>query len=204
MFDSDAKGSEFVSLRTQIDKMLLREEALELSGGSARGQKRELTRPASPRFALTNRSSLGKSDKRRLTTEEMTLQEMRESSYKARRLNKRILYSKVPLGVPNVPERPQTTFTEFNRSFRSKTPEAGEDSTPGAESSALKRRLTSEELELLQHQRSFRARSLNRKILKRKERTDEKREPKFTVTAEFALHTNSRSATRREGSLPAG
>ena len=51
---------------------------------------------------------------------------------------------------------------------------------------------------------AFRARSLNRKILERQERTDEKREPKFTVTAEFALHTNSRSATRREGSLPAG
>ena len=117
VFDSDMKGSEFVSLRNQIDNVLLREEALELSGGSGRAKKRELTRPTSPRFALTNRSSLGKNEKRLLTTEEMTLQEMRESSYKARRLNKRILYSKVPLGVPSVPERPQTTFTEFNLSF---------------------------------------------------------------------------------------
>jgi hypothetical protein len=103
------EAKEFISLQQQMTGFYTQRSVLKADSTN----ERKTTYPKSPDFELSKRLIPHKAK----TTEELEIEEIQNyPKFKAQPVNEKILYGKVPIGIPVVEHRPATTFKEFSLS----------------------------------------------------------------------------------------
>ena len=140
---------QFVSLKSKIEGVLMRKEDEDVKfeqSPKAKVVKRHLTTPKSPELSVKKRWEFSEKIKALKTTEELELEKMTHSAFKARPIPKSIFSAqKDPL--KRTPTEKKTEIQEFNITQVRK-----------------KNILTTEEIELQTHCKDFKATELDKKI----------------------------------------
>jgi hypothetical protein len=181
----DGDKKEFVSLKSQLEKALTRKEQQELlvKSPAEKIKPRQLTTPHSPTLSVKKRCEFAEKTKQLKTTEELEIEMMSKSGFKARPCPSKMLSgTKIILLTPSVKK---TEFKEFKLSQVKK-----------------KQLLTTEELELQSHSKEFKASELNKKMFEKsiedilgKEKS--KLANPSTVPVEFNFKTTQRKRDRK-------
>lgn len=177
--DQAGKNS-FVSLKNQVNSALMREDAEvpKFESPTRRPKEIQLTTPRSPPLSVKKRGEFSSKTKMIKTTEQLEMEEMRRNEFKATLMPKQIFAAYKPI-TGNTPKK--TTFKEFNLS---QTPK--------------KQMFTSEELELLNNPKNFKARELDPKLLTKKvQKLATSRIQKVTEAKEFKFKTTTRKRDKK-------
>lgn len=115
--DSNAeKPKQFVSLKTTLEGMLMRNEDQQMvveQSPKAKMLKRQLTTPRSPQLSVKKRCEFSEKVKELKTTEDIELEQMSLSAFKARPMPK-CLFSSQNDPLKKTPVEKKTEFHEFN------------------------------------------------------------------------------------------
>jgi hypothetical protein len=183
--ESESQAQAFVSLRSQLETVLVRknkEQKLHLNSPESRSKNRQLTTPRSPGLSVKKRYEFNEKNLNIKSTEELELDEMSRSGFKARQMPTKTFSAYKPISG-NTPSGKKTEFKEFNLS-----------QIKG------KKILTTEEIELKDHSKEFKATELNPKLFDRKIE-DILGRPSVTIyrtiPVEFNLKTTDRKRDRK-------
>ncbi|CAI2386835.1 unnamed protein product [Moneuplotes crassus] len=178
------QSEKFVSLQNQISNALFRTDSEELPNFESPTKKkivRHLTTPKSPPLSVKKRGEFTEKAKNLKSTEEIQLEDIEKNKFQALPMPTKIFDEYKPV-TGNTPSGKKTTFKEFNLSQIKK-----------------KQLLTTDELELLNNPKEFRALEFNPKMFEKKvcEILSEKPVVQKTVPQEFNLKTTARKRDKK-------
>jgi hypothetical protein len=183
--ESESQAQAFVSLRSQLETMLVRknkQQKLHLNSPESKSKNRKLTTPRSPGLSVKKRCEFNEKNLNIKSSEELEIEEMSRSGFKARQMPSKTFSAYKPISG-NTPSGKKTEFKEFNLSHI-----------------VGKKILTTEEIELKDHSKEFKATELNPKLFDRKIE-DILGRPSVTIyrtiPVEFNLKTTDRKRDRK-------
>jgi hypothetical protein len=184
--ESESQKQAFVSLKSKLEGVLVRPEKVQsqrVNSPVSKSRTRQLTTPLSPQLSVKKRCEFVERTKDLKSTEELEIERMEQNSFKARPLPRKILSAYKPV-IGNTPSGKKTEFREFNLS-------------------QVKRKqiLTTEEIELQNHCKDFKAIELDYKMFEDDFETvlgrSCQKQSKGTVPAEFKFKTDERKRDRK-------